>query len=251
MQENNTALIDSGEGLHDAYRVTEPGEIIRVLQQIHQQQNAVLMVLPRDRKMVTMLLEVNPESAQFVYESGRNQDEKQAILSAPKIRFISSIQGITVRFTVPTPVETMFLESPALLSPFPIDMQRFQRREYYRAPVKLNRSYQCTLRLRDQTSVSLNIKDISLGGVKLQSSTVAPEVLAVGALLQGATLDFMELGKLEVNLFVTSHLKSSEENVTNYLYGCQFQQLPKRKEAAIQKLVFSLERLNRSSTLTE
>jgi flagellar brake protein len=95
----------------------------------------------------------------------------------------------------------------------------------------------------------LNIQNISLGGVRLQSNTVSPDKLPIGSLLQRARLDFLELGALEVTIRVVSHWKSENEGIRNYLYGCQFQQLPQGQDTAVQRLVFALERLDRLNTL--
>jgi c-di-GMP-binding flagellar brake protein YcgR len=91
----------------------------------------------------------------------------------------------------------------------------------------------------------LNIRDISIGGVGLQSQTISPEILTVGTLLHNAVLDFLKLGNVEVTLLVTSHQTINQGERPTYLYGCRFEQLPRSSEATVQRLVFSLEQLNR------
>ncbi|HEY4051826.1 MAG TPA: flagellar regulator YcgR PilZN domain-containing protein [Acidobacteriaceae bacterium] len=247
MQQDGTVLANSVEGTHDAHRVTRPSDVIYLLQEIYREQRSVVLMLGRGVKVVTMLLEVDEASGRFVYDVGRTLEETQAILSASQVRFAAELRGVSVRFAVQTPVHVMSAGAPAFASPVPAEILYLQRREHYRASTRLNRSYPCFIRLADQTEVTLNIYDISLGGVRLHSNLIPPQKLPIGTLLRGALLDFLELGKLEVAMRVVSHRKSENEGIPNYLYGCQFQQLPRGKDAAIQKLVFSLERLDPSN----
>ena len=84
--------------------------------------------------------------------------------------------------------------------------------------------------------------------MKLQSTTISPEILPVGLVLRDALLDLFELGKVNVDLLVASHHKIEHEGLVTHLYGCKIQQLPRSKEAMVQRLVFSLELLNRPNT---
>jgi flagellar brake protein len=248
MQQGGTVLANSVEAIHDANRVTQPNDVVRLLQEIHREQKSLVLMLARGVKVVTMLLDIDELSGRFIYDVGRTQEETQAILSAGHVRFAAELRGVSVRFSVRTPIQVMFSGAPAFASPLPTEMLYLQRREYYRASIRLNRSYSCFVRLGDQTEVSLNIQDISVGGVRLHSNLISPQRLPIGTLLQPALLDFLELGKLEVAMQVVSHRRSENEGIPNYLYGCRFHQLLRGKDAAIQKLVFSLERLDPSNS---
>jgi flagellar brake protein len=228
------------------YLVAEPMEVLRILQDIHREQAFVTMSLPHGHKVVTVLLEVDENSGDFLFDIGRDSAETQAVLSTRKIHFTSALNGVSVRFTTPTPTETEFGGAPAFRSPFPTDLQYLQRREHYRT--KVIRPAVCNAKLPDGTEISLQLSDLSLGGVRLQSGTVTPDVLPVGFVLQYAVLDFMELGKVEVTLTIASHQTTQYEGIATHFYGCHIHKLPRSKEAAVQKLVFALELLNRPNT---
>lgn len=243
--QDRTGSTSSFERDEAAFCVTEPSELVTVLNEIQAERKLVLL-LSSGPKIAATLLDVNPTSGQLIFDAGRNQEEIQAILTAEKLRFLANVRGIAVRFWVPRPVETSFAGGPAFLTPLPLEITYLQRRRFYRASIRLNRVYSCRVRLPDQTEAELRIQDISVGGVRLHSNTLLPERLPVGTVLPGAVLDFLEMGKLEMTMRVVSHAKTSNEGIPNYLYGCQFQRVPRGKDAAIQKLVFTLERLNHS-----
>jgi flagellar brake protein len=228
------------------YLVAQPNEVLRIMQAIQQEKSFVTMSLPAHPKVLTVFLEVDENAGHFLFDVGRNREETQAILSTRKIHFSASLNGVAVRFTTPTPTETVFGGGPAFRSPFPTDLQYLQRREHYRT--KVIRPAACTATLANGTAISLKMSDLSLGGVRLQSGNVGPDLLPVGTVLQDAVLDFMEMGKVEVTLKIASQQRIDYEGIATYFYGCHIEKLPRSKEAAVQKLVFALELLNRPNT---
>jgi c-di-GMP-binding flagellar brake protein YcgR len=231
----------------DLYRVTEPGDVLRLMQRLQREGQSVVMTVQGGRKIMTMLLNVDGDLCNFVYDSGRDQQETQAVLSTSRIHFSATLGGVPVSFTTPPPVAVDFDGSPALVSPLPLEMLYLQRREYYRT--KGPQLYRCSARLTDGTAISLDLRDLSVTGVGLQSKTIPPDQLPVGTLLGDAVLDFMELGTVEgVTLMVTSQKKVEEKGLATYLYGCRFHQLPKSKDSILQRLTFSLEQLQRAKT---
>jgi c-di-GMP-binding flagellar brake protein YcgR len=182
----------------------------------------------------------------LLYDIGRSHAETNAVLETANIHFNSVLNGVTVRFIVPTAVETVFEGGPAFRSPLPVALQYLQRREHFRT--KVIRPAMCTAKLPDGTPLSLKIDDLSIGGARLQSSTISPQILPTGSLLKDVVLDFNDLGKVEVNLSIASHQTIEHEGLATYFYGCHMEQLTRAKETQVQKLVFALELLNRPNT---
>jgi len=230
----------------DPYLVAQPAEVLRILQDMQREQTFVTVTLPRRQNILTVLLQVEERSGHLLFDIGRNRAETEAVLSLPQVQFSSSLNGVSVRFTTPPPVETTFDGAPAFRAPLPSDLRYLQRREHYRT--KVIRPSICTAKLADGQTVELIMTDLSVGGVRLQSSTLRPDLLPRGTVLQNATLDFADLGKLEANLFVASHQTIEYEGLSTYLYGCHIQDLPRSKETIVQRIVFALELLNRPNT---
>jgi c-di-GMP-binding flagellar brake protein YcgR len=231
----------------DFHRVTEPGDVLRLMQGIQRERQLVVITLPGGRKILTTLLNVDGDLCNLVYDSGRNRQETQAVLSTSRVHFSTTLGGVPVSFTTLPPAAVDFDGSPAFLSPLPLEIQYLQRRGYYRT--KGLQLYRCSARLTDGTAICLNLRDLSLTGVGLQSKTIPPERLSVGTLLRDAVLDFLKLGTLDdVTLMVMSHKRVEDNGLSTYLYGCRFEQLPKSKGTILQRIVFSLEQLNRAKT---
>lgn len=229
------------------YRVTEPGDVLRLMRRLQRERQSVVMTVQGGRKIMTLLLNVDGDLRNFVYDSGRDEQETQAALSTSRVHFSAALSGVAVSFTTPAPVAVDFDGSPAFRSPLPLEMLYLQRREYYRA--KGPQLYRCSAKLTDGTTINLELRDLSVTGVGLQSKTIPPEQLPVGTLLGGAVLDFEELGTVEdVTLMVTSHKKVEDKGLLTYMYGCRFEQLPRSKDTILQRLMFSLEQLNRAKT---
>src|ERR1700731_3038702 len=157
----------------DPYRIVEPVDILWIMQDILSERRFVTMALPKGQKVLTMLLHVDGNAGHFLYDSGRTPEETRAILAINRVHFSATLNGVSVRFTSPTPVETAFDGAAALLSPLPSEMQYLQRREHYRS--KIIGPSACSAKLPNGTEISLNMTNLSLGGVKLQSTTIAPE----------------------------------------------------------------------------
>jgi c-di-GMP-binding flagellar brake protein YcgR len=232
----------------DLYRVTEPGDVLRLMRRLQRERQSLVMTVQGGRKIMTMVLDVDGELCNFVYDSGRGDEETKAVLSTSRLHFSAALGGVPVSFTTPPPVAADFDGSPAFISPLPVEMLYLQRRENYRA--KGPQFYRCSARLPDGTAISLELRDLSVTGVGLQSKTIPPDQLPVDTLLGEAVLDFMELGTVEdVTLVVASQKKVEEKGVATYLYGCRFHQLPQSKDTVLQRLMFSLEQLQRAKAL--
>ncbi|HWZ52223.1 MAG TPA: flagellar brake protein [Granulicella sp.] len=236
----------SKQSVDDPYRITTPVDIHRIMQDILNERRFVTLALSRGHKVLTMLLHIDGDAGYFLYDAGRTLEETRAMLASNRILFSATLNGVSVRFTASTAVETEFDGAAALRSPLPSDMQFIQRREHYRT--KVIGPSACSAKLPDGTPINLKMTNLSLGGVKLESTTVLPESLPVGLVLRDALLDLFELGNVSVDLLVSSHQKIEHEGLVTHLYGCKIQHLPRSKEAAVQRLVFSLELLNRPNT---
>src|SRR5271163_4488714 len=103
-----------------------PNEILRILQDLKQEKTFVTISLPQNQKILTVLLDIDVDAGYFLYDTGRSLEETKAILSIPRVHFRSSLNGVSVRFTTPTPMETIFDGGLALRSPLPTDMVYLQ-----------------------------------------------------------------------------------------------------------------------------
>lgn len=229
----------------DPHCIRMPSEILGLLRNILRGQRPILLTLQKKLRIPTVLLDVDEDSGHFIYDHARTPEEARAVLSSSRIFFNTTLDGVTVRFAAPAARETAFAGAAAFFSPFPAEIHYQQRRQHYRAKIKILQPYRCTARLPGGAAIQMQMDDLSLGGTNLRSTAIPPEMLPNGTLLPGAVLDFLDLGKVEVKLRVVSHRRMENDGLPIYFYGCQFQALPRANEALLQRIVFSLELLGR------
>jgi c-di-GMP-binding flagellar brake protein YcgR len=223
--------------------VTSSVEIERVIKDLQRSRSFVSVSMSGGRKMSSMILEVDGKSRQFIYDAGR-EDELAAILSSPKVFFSSALRGVPVRFSVRSASMTTFEGNPAVRSPIPADMEYWQRREHFRASV--NRSCTATLKMPDGKPVVLDLRDVSVGGVGLSSMTIPSETLPPGSVVN-ASLDFVELGRMEVTLKISTHRTIENQGRFTHVYGSAFCNMSRIEETKVQQLVFKLDQLSRAN----
>ncbi len=230
----------------DACILTDRAQIEQVIVDLKKAQSFVTISLPGGRKVSTMILDVDGDAKQFVYDAGGNSDEASALSSSARMHFTATLRGVSIRFTVTSASQATLEGKATMRSPFPADMEYLQRREYFRT--KLNKSYISTVKLPNAKPVGLYIQDVSLGGIAMQSLTVTPQMLPVGNMFD-ATLDFGDLGQLEVTLKIASHRKMDNQGKTLHFYGCSFYNLSRLKETTVQRIVFKLDQIYRANSV--
>jgi flagellar brake protein len=225
--------------------VTASSDIQRIMKDLFKAQSFVTVGMNGGKKMSSMILDVDTKSGYFIYEAGQ-EDEVQAVMASGKLFFSATLRGVSVRFSVASVSSTTFEAKPALRSPMPVDMEYLQRREYFRTT--FIKPYVGTVKLPDGKPAVLDLKDISVGGIGMQSMTVTSEMLPPGSMVD-ATLDFAELGKLDVTLKVSTHRKIDKAGRITHQFGCSFYNLARNKEPQVQRLVFALDQLFRANRM--
>jgi c-di-GMP-binding flagellar brake protein YcgR len=233
------------EEQEDACILTSSGEIARIIKDMQRSQAFVTVGLMGGKKMSSMILDIDTSSREFVYEAG-HEDDVRTVLASAKIYFYARLRGVSVRFAVTSAATTTFEETPALRSPFPVEMEYLQRRENFRTI--LVKPFAATLKLPNGQLVVLDLKDISAGGVGLTSMTIAADTLQPDGIFD-ANLDFAELGKMDVTLKISTYTKLEHNGRFTHRYGCAFQNLARDKETKVQQLVFKLDQLNRANNI--
>jgi c-di-GMP-binding flagellar brake protein YcgR len=225
--------------------LTSSSEIECIIQDLQKMQSFVTVGMPDGKKMSSMILEVDGKSRQFVYEAGQGDDAK-AVISSPRIYFYSTLRGVSVRFSVRSASRATFEGHPALRSPLPADMEYLQRREHFRTT--FDKPYTATVKMPDGKPVVLDLRDMSAGGARLSSMTITSEMLPTESMVD-ASLDFAELGKVDVTLKVSTYLKLENQGRFTHQYGCAFYNMTPDKETKVRQLVFKLDQMKRANKL--
>ena len=195
-------------------------------------------------KMGSMILEVDGKNRQFIYDAGR-QDQAEILLSSPRVFFYSTLRGAGVHFCVRSATAITFEGYPALISPMPQALKYLQRRDHFR--VAINRFFYATVKMPESEPLVLDVKDISISGVSLSSPTIKTGMLPLDSVVN-ATLDFAELGRLDVTLKIRTHRKVEMRGRSTNFYGCSFCNATHQIEGKLQQLVFTLDQQNREDS---
>jgi c-di-GMP-binding flagellar brake protein YcgR len=195
-------------------------------------------------KMGSMILEVDGQNRQFIYDAGR-RDQVDVLVSSPRVFFSCTLRGAGVRFCVRSAVVITFEGYPALCSPMPAALEYLQRRDHFR--VTANRLFKATVKMPESEPLVLDIKDISISGVGLSSFTVQTGMLPLESVVD-ESLDFAELGRLEVALKIRTHRTIEMRGRSTHFYGCSFCNVLPQIEGKVQQLVFMLDQQNRENS---
>jgi c-di-GMP-binding flagellar brake protein YcgR len=130
---------------------------------------------------------------------------------------------------------------PVFRVPLPTEVQRFQRREFFRLPTSLTNPIKCLIP-SPQGDIETSVIDISVGGIGILAYESGISVDA-GAVFHGCRLVMPDGGAFMVSLSVRSTYDVSLKNGTiSHRAGCQFINLPISIESEIQRYIFRVER---------
>ncbi len=230
--------------LNDPGTILSSFEIESIIRGLQKAQSFVTVGVNDGWKMGSMILEVDGKNRQFIYDAGL-QDQAEVLLSSPRVFFYSTLRGAGVRFYVRSATAITFEGHPALRSPMPETLKYMQRRDNFRVPV--NRLFQAIVKLPESEPAVLDLKDISVSGVGLSSPAIQTGMLPLESVVD-ASLDFAELGRLDVTLKIMTHRKVEMRGLSTHFYGCSFCNVDHKIEGKLQQLVFTLDQQNRGNT---
>jgi hypothetical protein len=76
--------------------------------------------------------------------------------------------------------------------------------------------------------------------------TIPSETLPPGSVVN-ASLDFVELGRMEVTLKISTHRTIENQGRFTHVYGSAFCNMSRIEETKVQQLVFKLDQLSRAN----
>lgn len=194
---------------------------------------------------LTMLLAVNPDFEEMVFDCANDPDSNRRLLRADRLTLIAMVDGVKVQFSARHVEPTCWEGRPALRMRLPDLLLRLQRREYFRVPVPLL----CQCAIEDEGKVrvlELRVADLSLGGVALASERAALN-LEIGDELENCRIGMGRLGTLHVNLLVRNVIESETRSGQKHVrLGCTFTNLSRASENLVARYIAQIERERRS-----
>ncbi|MDP3191971.1 flagellar brake protein [Rhodoferax sp.] len=243
------ALSDVFAPLED-YRISHPKAIGNVLKQLMSRKEFLTVACNhRPHQIVTRILDVNMEAGFFIYDGSAEPVYNRSLLESDANYFSATQDGVQIQFVGGQPEQHMFEGCFAFRSPIPESLYRMQRRDFFRVETSLKNPYRCIAKLPDRRQITLDIFDLSLGGVGLRSRDIALEVLPIGTLLSQAVLDCRNMGTTQTDLKITYLQNIKNPGSALYHVGCRFENYPKSRATELQRMITSLELARKSRSI--
>jgi c-di-GMP-binding flagellar brake protein YcgR len=197
--------------------------------------------------LITTLVSIDPQAGMLYLGAGDAPEKNAALLNATEVSFSSFHERIKVRFDS-ADLELVTIDGqPLFRIPLPTELQRFQRREYFRVQTSLTNPVKCLIPT-PQGTVDAAVIDISVGGIGILAYEHAVPVTP-GETYHGCQLSLPGGGAYLVSLNVRSTYDVTLRNgALSHRAGCQFINLAVSIESEIQRYIFRLERNRRQHT---
>lgn len=137
--------------------------ICAILRDLKKNDTAVMVTHARGQ-FISRILDVLPDSNQFIFDFGSVTHENIAALAANQLTIIAEPTGAKIEFTCNPVKEIAYLSLPAFSTFIPDSLYFIQRREYFRVSIPQWPAYYCAGKFADGTKFSYTLADVSLGG---------------------------------------------------------------------------------------
>lgn len=206
------------------YLVTNPKEIVSILQTIAQRKSRVALYYNEGVSMVlTMILAVD-EHGVWV-DAASNPLDNRLIERSKRIIFVSTHNQAKVQFVASGATLLTYDNAPAFLLPLPRKLLRLQRRDYYRLVTPETEALKCVIRpLPDKEHIrqEITVMDISIGGVALVCEETGVE-LTPGKVYKNCEIDLPGLGMISTTIEVKNTFEITDrKGKVKRRAGCVF-----------------------------
>lgn len=229
----------------ERFLVHDRFEILSILGRLQARHEPVTLNVDGEMFSLTMLLAINPEFEEVVFDCGSDPQGNGRILRAEHITVVANIDGIKVQFGASGADPTVFEGRPAMRMRLPDVLLRLQRRDSYRIPDNL--MCETIVDTDGRTRVlTLRVADVSLGGLALLADKTKL-FCEVGTILRNCTMVLNKLGTLKFDLRVQNLGQARTRNDLRPLrIGCEFEHLSPSMEALLSRHIAHRERERRA-----
>jgi len=229
----------------ERFLVHDKLEIVSILRGLQAAREQVSMHWDGDGFALTLLLAVNPEFEEMVFDCTNDPEANRRLMKSERITLVSVTGGVKVQFTARHPDTTIFEGHPALRMRLPELLLRLQRREFFRVPASLS----CQVAVESEGKVrvlELRVADMSLGGIALVTDKTCLE-LECGQVLENCHINLGALGALTVSLTVGNFSETTTRSGNRQQrIGCSFGKLPRNMETIVSRYIAQVERERRA-----
>lgn len=196
---------------------------------------------------LTSILVVDDDHNQVILDAAQEEALNQQAAQAEQITLVTAHEKVKIQIRVGSARKTISQGHPALAVKFPEKMLRLQRREFFRLEPPLAHPLFCELCVTsaqgEQRQFTLNVADISGGGLSLTATTQDADYFVRDTLLKDCRVDLHEEGALIANLRIRKAIEvSTHTGHHNLRLGCEFVNLRPNYLSMIQRYITRIER---------
>ena len=195
------------------YLVTNPLEIVSILQTIAQRKSRVALYYNEGISMVLTLILAADANGVWI-DAASNPNDNRLIERSKRIIFVSTHNQAKVQFIADDVMLGTYEDAPAFSLALPQKLLRLQRRDYYRLVTPESNAPICIIHpAPDQVHIrhEITIMDISIGGVALVCETTGIE-LQPGMVYEHCLIELPEIGKVKATIEVKNTLEITDRS---------------------------------------
>lgn len=239
MSENHT-LAPLASGDTAAYRIEAEAQLQHLLLRLGRRPELVCLYPQGKREpfALSALLQVNDD--QLIFDVSPDEEINRALENTPVLVCVSQLDRVHLQFDAPAPRRIQHQGRPALRTERPKSILHIQRRDYFRLSIPPREPVICHIPTQAGDHLTVEIIDISAGGLSLPGPLPGLGELATGTRLSDCHLQLPETGIIHADLQVCSFRENRHTQGTRI--GCRFVQLSAGEQTLIQRYIHRIER---------
>jgi len=228
----------------ERYLVYNRREIAGILRDLAKQREMLTAVFAHGHGMVpTSVVDVDFDRDAVYLDIGPDEVTNRSLLSSERTIFVSSAGGIKIQWISTLIHSVKYDGSQAFKIALPNELQRIQRREYFRLDTPIVNPLICRVPQGNASLLRLPVANISAGGIAVNLTDVPDSVVETGAEFHECKIDLPEIGEIQVDLQVRSIWSVALKNdVLTQRAGMAFTRQRAATPTLIQRYIIKLER---------
>jgi flagellar brake protein len=194
------------------YLITNPKEIVSILQTIAQRKSRVALYYNEGISMVLTMILAADENGVWI-DAASNPHDNRLIERSKRIIFVSTHNQAKVQFVAGDTMLGTYENAPAFSLALPRKLLRLQRRDYFRLVMDETGALNCIIRpvANQPIQHEVTVMDISIGGVALVCEQTGVE-LHPGMVYEHCQIELPELGTVEAAIEVKNTFEITDRN---------------------------------------
>ena len=229
------------------YVLRDAREILAVLRNLVGARALVSARLaPGNESVLSTLVEVAEDGSSLLLDGSADALQNQRMEHADALDCVTQLDKVRIQFLLRGQRLVEDGGSPGFRAPPPDALLRLQRREFYRLQTPISEAVSCTLALPrvdgSRREAELRILDISGGGVAIAVPPVGVQ-FEPGTEFPDSLLRLPDTAPIPARLVVRNLFRITRRGGAEVLRaGCEFADLPRGAEDAIQRYILRVER---------